>query len=84
MKITTYTASSKLGAMSLAYQDGHTGEPIRIVCVGRQWHLHYPAKSRALTMLRLRAARLKSWFSRARRRAEAGMQRQIMRDLRHG
>ncbi|MOA63442.1 hypothetical protein D3C78_1891760 [compost metagenome] len=54
------------------------------MCVGSQWSLQYPAKSRAMTLLRLRAARLKSWFSGARRRAAASMQRQIVRDLRHG
>ena len=85
MKATSiYTASSYSGALSLARQDGHTGEPTRRFWVGGQWHLAYPSTYPQLTLWQLRAARFKAWLAGFRHRAIVDTQRQIMRELRHG
>lgn len=59
MKTITYTASSELGARSMALQDGHTGEPIKVAVSSGGYALTYPRRSRlaALWIARIGLAR---------------------------
>ena len=84
MKTTTYTASTMVGARSMARQDGNAGEPLRSLWLSGQWHLVYPAHSRAATLPALRMARLGRWLAGFRRRAVVDTQQKIMRELSHG
>lgn len=84
MKTTTYAARTMNGALSMARQDGHTGEPLRRSWLNGQWLLTYPASNRAATLATLRFARFRGWLESFHRRAVVDTQKKIMRELSHG
>lgn len=84
MKTTVYTARTMQGALSMARQDGHVTEPLQRFWINGSWRLTYPAKSLVVTLVKLRASRLKAWLAGFTKRATIDTQRQILRELRHG
>lgn len=84
MKITTYTARTMQGALSMARQDGHITEPLQRFWIAGHWSLTFPAKNLGVTLLKLRTSRLKTWLAGFTKRAAIDTQRQILRELRHG
>ena len=81
MKTITYTASSELGARSIALQDGHTGDPIKVAITGEGYALTYPAKSRAAVLFELRCRKVRAFLDGVARRRAVDQQAAILKEL---
>lgn len=82
MKTITYTATSELGARSMALQDGHTGEPIKVAISGAGYALTYPHKSRAAVLLELRCRKVRAFLGGIAHRRACAQQSAILRAMR--
>lgn len=82
MKTVTYTATSELGARSMALQDGHAGEPLRIEVNGAGYTLAYPAKSRAAVLFELRCRKVRAFLEDIAHRRACDQQAAILRAMR--
>lgn len=82
MKTITYSASSELGARSLALQDGHTGEPKRIEISREGYSLTYTKRSRLAVLFRQRYAMARRAVESIAHRARCDQQAAIVRGMR--
>lgn len=82
MKTTTYTASSELGARSLALQDGHTGEPLRTVISSQGYALVYPQRSRLAALFLARCAKARRTLDGIAHRHACDQQGAVVRAMR--
>lgn len=82
MKTITYTASTELGARSMAYQDGHTGEPLQVWRDSEGVTLKYQARSRLTALWELRCAKARRYLQGIAHRRTVDQQAAILRALR--
>jgi hypothetical protein len=82
MKTITYTATSELGARSLALQDGHAGEPIKVAVTGAGYTLTYQHKSRAAALFELRCRKVRALLDGIAHRRTCDQQTAILRAMR--
>ncbi|CAD5376753.1 conserved hypothetical protein [Pseudomonas sp. OF001] len=82
MKTITYTASSELGARSLAVQDGHLGEPLKVSITGDGYALTYQRKSRAAVLFELRCRKVRKFLEGFAHRRVCDQQSAILRAMR--